>query len=230
MHQSIAALGKSLKPGLIVLGGTLVTYWLLRALMPEKSLAPPLVYAIGILLSVVMLIKGFGAWFERLGRTIDSPDARVRLTQYLDQVSTGSTPPATAEFSAKAEQMKGKDLPSSFDGCWSFDLSVDKFAAYEIEGYFLLSDQQLCMAIIGGVKGGWHETRHLYAPCEREGSTLTVISSFGSLEWLPPGSQLTVDFSGGDVAQISSRAVVARMKRSPVPDSLTRFIPALSES
>jgi hypothetical protein len=228
MLRSIAALGESLKPGLIVLGTTLVSYWLLKFLMPEKSIAPPMIYAIGILLSVVMLIKGFSAWLEKLGTSVDSPDARARLIKYLDQVGSGNVPPASAEFSAMAEQMKGKDLPASFDGCWVFDLSVEKFAAYDIEGYLLLSEQQLCIGLIGGVKGGWHEMRHAYAPCEREGSTLTVISSFGSLDWLPPGSQLTIDFNGGEIAQLSSRAVVARMKRSPVPQLLKRFIPTLS--
>ncbi|RNF58605.1 hypothetical protein EFK68_04395 [Pseudomonas aeruginosa] len=228
MLRSIAALGKALKPGLIVLGVTLVSYWLLRVLMPEKSLAAPLVYAIGILLSVVMLIKGFSAWFERLETSVDSPDARARFIKYLDQVSSGVVPPASAEFSANAEQMKGRELADSFDGCWAFDLSVGKFPAYDIEGYLLLSEQQLCLGLIGGVKGGWHETRHAYAPCEREGSTLTVISSFGSLDWLPPGSQLTIDYDGGEMAQLTSRAVVARMKRSSVPESLKRFIPTLS--
>lgn len=228
MLRSIAELGKALKPGLIVLGGTLVLYWLLRVILPEKSLAPPLVYASGCLLSIVMLIKGFGVWIERRGRSVDGPAARARFTKYLDEVTAGKLPAASEEFNAHAEEMKGCPLPEAFDGCWSFNLSVPEFSAYEIEGYFLLSEQQLCMGIIGGVKGGWHEVRHLYAPCEREGSTLTIITTCGSLGWLPPQSHVVIDFSGGDVAKLTSRAVVARMTRSPVPDALKRFIPTLN--
>lgn len=227
MIRSIAVLGKALKPGLIVLGATLISYWILRLLMPEKNLAAPLVYALGVLLSIVMLIKGFGAWYESLIASVDSPNARMRLLKYLDHVCSAVVPPPSAEFSAKAEQMKGRVLPGTFDGCWAFDLTEHNFPAYNIEGYLLLCDQQLCLGLIGGVKGGWHETRHAYAPCEREGSTLTVISSFGSLNWLSPGSQLTIEFNGGETALLTSRAVVARMKRSPVPESLKRFMPTM---
>lgn len=227
MHRSIAALGKSLRPGLIVLGVTLVSYWLLRAGLPEKALAPPLIYASGMLLSLVMLSKGFGAWVQTRTRTADSPDARARFVRSLDQWTSTNLPPAPEALLARATEMKEVPLPDAFDGCWSFSLP-SAFEAYEVEGFLLLSDQQLCIGVIGGVKGEWYETRHLYTPVEREGCTLTAIGSCGSLEWLPAGSHLVIDFAGGDEAQLSWRAGVYRMKRASVPESLKRFIPALS--
>ncbi|QUG93366.1 hypothetical protein GR140_32010 (plasmid) [Pseudomonas putida] len=223
MLRSIAALGRSLKPGLIVLGGTLVIYGALRALLSETALAPPLVYSIGLLLSIVLLIKGVGAWVEGLRRTIDSPQVRARFVQYLDQLSTGAISKPTAEFTAKAQRMKGQVLPAAAGGCWYFDLSVKDFP-YQISGYFMLGDQQLSIALVGGVEGGWQETRYLLAPCELEGSTLTVISSFGGLEWLPPGSQVIVEVKGEDVAELASMALNARMSRAPVPEALKRFV------
>ncbi|NWC83876.1 hypothetical protein HX798_26845 [Pseudomonas putida] len=224
MLRSIAALGRCLKPGLIVLVGTLVIYGALRALLSKTALAPPLVYSVGLLLSIVLLIKGVGMWDEVLRRTIDSPQARARFIRYLDQLSTGALSQPTTEFTAKAERMKGQVLPSNARGCWYFDLSVKDFP-YQISGYFMLGDQQLSIALVGGVKGNWQETRHLLAPCELEGSTMTVIATFGSLEWLPPGSQVIVEVKGEDLAELASMALSARMSRAPVPEALKRFVP-----
>lgn len=227
MLQSIAALGRHLKPGLIVLAGTLISYWVLRAAMTERALLPAITYAVGILLSLVMLAKGIGAWCQQVGRAVDSPAARARFVDYLDRISTERPPVASEELGKLAIEMKGQELPASFDGCWAFNLPAKDFPVYEVAAYLLLSEEQLCVGIVAGVRGEWVETRHLYAQVEREGSSLTSIGSYGSLEWLPAGSPVVIAYSGGNTAELSWRLGSHRMHRAPVPESLKRFIPNL---
>lgn len=227
MLQSIAALGKHLKPGLIVLSGTLISYWVLRAAMHEKALLPVLIYALGVLLSLVMLAKGFGAWLQHVNRTVDSPEARARFVRILDEMSAETPPAANERLKELAIEMKSQSLPEAFDGCWSFSMPVREFPLYTVKGYLLVSEEQLCAGLIGGIHGEWEETRHLYAQVEREGATFTSIGSYGSLAWLPAGSPVVIAYSGGDSAHLTWRSGTHRMHRAPVPESLKRFIPNL---